>query len=271
TCSQTQCEYYAVCELDSHRRATCVCPQRCVKVEARVCGNDGVSYINECELRVAACTKQLYITVASRGPCDLCINVHCKYGARCEDGRCVCPTECPENYDPVCSSDGTTYRNECEMRRAACEQTMELSVLIYGECEDVGGSGAGSKSPESGSGNSPCDKDACRFGGICDYDSDDRLLCVCAFECPPVRAPVCGSDGEFYDNDCKMKEQSCKTQKKIVIVPRNRCQTVNLSGFSGGLSLQRMACKPKDFEQPAVVVCLNFVVYLPNRCYFPSN
>ncbi|GFY64204.1 hypothetical protein TNIN_40911 [Trichonephila inaurata madagascariensis] len=155
---------------------------------------------------------------------DLCINVHCKYGARCEDGRCVCPTECPENYDPVCSSDGTTYRNECEMRRAACEQTMELNVLIYGECEDVGGSGAGIKSPESGSGNSPCDKDACRYGGICDYDSEDRLLCVCAFECPPIRAPVCGSDGEFYDSDCKMKEQSCKTQKKIVIVPKNKCQ-----------------------------------------------
>ncbi|GFW86532.1 hypothetical protein TNCV_4333161 [Trichonephila clavipes] len=200
--------------------------ETCLAIEAKVCGNDGVTYQNECELRVAACTKQLYISVASRGPCDLCINVHCKYGARCEDGRCVCPTECPENYDPVCSSDGTTYRNECEMRRAACEQTMELNVLIYGECEDVGGSGAGIKSPESGSGNSPCDKDACRYGGICDYDSEDRLLCVCAFECPPIRAPVCGSDGEFYDSDCKMKEQSCKTQKKIVIVPKNKCQKV---------------------------------------------
>ncbi|GFY62708.1 hypothetical protein TNIN_474271, partial [Trichonephila inaurata madagascariensis] len=94
------------------------------------------------------------------------------------------------------------------------------------------------KSPESGSGNSPCDKDACRYGGICDYDSEDRLLCVCAFECPPIRAPVCGSDGEFYDSDCKMKEQSCKTQKKIVIVPKNKCQ-----------KLEEIAC---DGEKPLI-------------------
>ncbi|XP_035210218.1 agrin-like, partial [Stegodyphus dumicola] len=224
-CSHTQCEYYAECELDSNTgRASCVCPQKCVKVEAKVCGNDGVTYQNECELRVSACNKKQYIIVASKGPCDQCLNVHCKYGARCEDGRCVCPTDCPEIYEPVCSSDGATYANDCEMRRAACMQTQELRVLFYRECEDNGGSGAGVKSLESGSGSFPCEEEPCRFGGICDYDSEGMRQCVCPFECPAIREPVCGSDGQFYDSDCKMKEQACKTQKKITIVPKNRCQ-----------------------------------------------
>ncbi|XP_054715534.1 agrin-like [Uloborus diversus] len=219
TCSRTECEYYAVCELDNSGVPKCVCPEKCVKIEAKVCGDDGVTYQNECELRVSACTKRMNILVASRGPCDLCINVHCKYGARCEDGRCVCPTDCPENYEPVCSSDSTTYQNECEMRRAACMQTQEIGVLFYGECEDVGGSGA-----ETGSGNFACEEEPCRYGGICDFDSEGQPQCVCPFECPAIREPVCGSDGQFYDSDCKMKEQACKTQKKIVIVGKNRCQ-----------------------------------------------
>lgn len=39
------------------------------QVESSVCGTDGVTYLNECEMRVAACNKQQYVVVGSRGPC----------------------------------------------------------------------------------------------------------------------------------------------------------------------------------------------------------
>ncbi|GFY72951.1 hypothetical protein TNIN_437071 [Trichonephila inaurata madagascariensis] len=113
------------------------------RVESSICGTDGVTYLNECEMRVAACNKGQYVVVGSRGPCDLCQNVHCKYGARCENGQCVCPVNCPDNYEPVCVTDGTTYPNECEMRREACIRSQDLSVLFYGECGDVRSSGQG--------------------------------------------------------------------------------------------------------------------------------
>ncbi|GIX66938.1 hypothetical protein CEXT_428821 [Caerostris extrusa] len=104
-------------------------------VDAIVCGTDGVTYKNECEMRVAACEKEQYIMVGSRGPCDLCQNVHCKHGARCEAGHCICAFDCPDAYDPVCGSDGTTYRNDCEMRRGSCQKGINLATVFFGECD----------------------------------------------------------------------------------------------------------------------------------------
>ncbi|GFQ66505.1 hypothetical protein TNCT_277651 [Trichonephila clavata] len=43
--------------------------QNCTTVDAVVCGTDGVTYKNECEMRVAACEKEQYVMVGSRGPC----------------------------------------------------------------------------------------------------------------------------------------------------------------------------------------------------------
>lgn len=60
--------------------------------------------------------------------------MQCKFGARCEKGFCVCPTECPLSRDPVCGSDFLTYTNECELQKAACRLGHSLTVHFYGEC-----------------------------------------------------------------------------------------------------------------------------------------
>jgi len=39
------------------------------QVERQVCGTDGMTYLNECEMRLASCQKQQFIVIQSEGSC----------------------------------------------------------------------------------------------------------------------------------------------------------------------------------------------------------
>ena len=41
---------------------------------------------------------------------DLCLDIKCEHGARCEEGACLCPTDCPFNEELLCGSDLMTVR-----------------------------------------------------------------------------------------------------------------------------------------------------------------
>ena len=47
----------------------------------------------------------------------------------------VCDIVCAKVYDPVCGSDGVTYGNSCELRRAACEQEKDIKKVHDGPCK----------------------------------------------------------------------------------------------------------------------------------------
>ena len=74
-----------------------------------------------------------YILVPCRG--RKCSH-HAECVARGNQGICQCPRKCPDNLKPrrICASDGNTFNNECELKRASCLQQKPLQVKHKGTC-----------------------------------------------------------------------------------------------------------------------------------------
>ena len=64
----------------------------------------------------------------------------CGLGRECVEGLtkepvCDCIERCREPPKPLCGSDGETYKNECEMHRAACVSGKVIRKIADGTCK----------------------------------------------------------------------------------------------------------------------------------------
>ena len=189
-CEKINCRFYSVCQ-----KGKCICPQHCETAsQDPICGSDLVTYSNECALRAKACQIQKYIIPIKHGPCTTCKDVQCDYGARCEDGACVCPRKCPHHYDPVCGSNNITYDNQCKIMAASCESTTKIIVKHKGQCErtlsqytenipDISRSSHGDSErdhlDQSKLSERLCDYNICKYSGTCVLDQKDQPQCFC--------------------------------------------------------------------------------------------
>lgn len=66
-CAKHNCQMYARCQVQSNK-PVCVCPV-CNDDSNPVCGSDGVTYANVCNLKATACKYKREILIAKEKPC----------------------------------------------------------------------------------------------------------------------------------------------------------------------------------------------------------
>ncbi|XP_073973798.1 agrin-like isoform X3 [Rhodnius prolixus] len=249
-CENKKCDFFATCVSDSAGEAHCVCHTNCTEtVGEQVCGTDGVTYRNECELKMTACQNKLNLQTAYKGDCESCAGVVCQYRAKCSGGQCVCPTDCSAApLEQVCGSDMVTYQSQCELQKRSCEVgDNSLDVLFYGSCERRShrppGSGVvghlvttplsiGSEREEA------CRDVRCDFDATCQLDPEGYPRCVCVFDCQSEAAngdnqQLCGSDLVLYPSACHMRAEACNRQTEIRIRPLDLCQGMEVKPCGG--------------------------------------
>ncbi|XP_010567361.1 PREDICTED: tomoregulin-2 [Haliaeetus leucocephalus] len=80
-----------------------------------------------------------------------------------------------------------------------------------------------------------CDTNTCKFDGEC-LRIGDSVTCVCQFKCNNDYVPVCGSNGDTYQNECYLKQAACKQQSEILLVSEGSCATDAGSGSGDGVN-----------------------------------
>lgn len=153
------------------------CAKKCNKNVEPVCVNDHRNFINRCTMEVVTCQENIAVKTVTEG--------HCVEEEDCDSKGCSLLE------DPVCGSNGITYRNDCVLKKLNCEKKLSIAIVSRGNC------------PESKS----------------DVDPDDDK---CRPVCPRHFMPCCGSDGKTYNNDCLMKAATCR-DKSITMVHLGAC------------------------------------------------
>ncbi|XP_012920570.1 agrin isoform X1 [Heterocephalus glaber] len=225
-------------------------PGSCPPRHSPVCGDNGVTYENDCIMGRTGVLRGLLLQKVRSGQCqprDQCPEP-CQFNAVCLSRRgrphCSCDrVTCDGAYRPVCAQDGRTYDNDCWRQQAECRQQRAIPTKHQGLCDQCG---------------------QCRFGALCEAETG---RCICPSECVASAQPVCGSDGHTYASECELHVHACTQQISLHVVSAGPCQTCGdaVCAFGAVCSAGQCVC-PRCEDPPPGPVCGSNGVTYPSAC-----
>uniref|UniRef100_A0A670Z176 Agrin n=1 Tax=Pseudonaja textilis TaxID=8673 RepID=A0A670Z176_PSETE len=249
-CKNTHNDMNRVCRVNprSRRAELLPRPESCPLKKEPACGDDGVTYENECVLHRTGAIRGIEIQKLRSGQCqvqDRCRD-ECRFNAVCliRRGLARCSCEriiCDGAYQPLCGRDSRTYFNDCERQKAECQQKAAIPVKHHGPCDLA--------KP------SPCLSVECQFGATC-VVKNQEAICECQQVCQSIYDPVCGSDNLTYSNPCELDAMACALRKEIRMKHKGPCDRCRKCQFGAICEAETGRCVcPTECVASSQLVC----------------
>ncbi|KAL4658921.1 follistatin-related protein 3 [Arapaima gigas] len=173
-----------------------------------------------------------FLGIVSCKPCKVnCEGVDCGPGKVCKmtAGRpqCICSPDCSSvaHKQPVCGSDGNTYRDECALLLARCKGHPDLEVMYQGECKKS------------------CSNVVCPGTHSCVTDQTNSAHCVMCRTAPcplpmTTETQICGNDNITYLSACHLRRATCFLGRSIGVRYYGPCPSTRKHTLESGDSAE---------------------------------